>query len=140
MSGAVNPWRGERELRLPGGEPVILSVTLDHIARVMSVTGVETLDAMNAALAARKPAVIEAALAQVLGDVAASEVMSRVNGVAGLTAVYSALVGALSGLTPEEEDDAKKTAADREKVAQAVMMRLLADAVGQSSGSPSETG
>lgn len=140
MTGAVNPWRGERELRLTGREPVILSVTLDHIARVMSVTDVETLDAMNTVLAARKPAVLEAVLAQVMGDTAARDVMSGVNGVAGLTAVYSALVGALSGLTPEEEDDAKKASADRDRVAQAVMMRLLADAVGQSRGSPSETG
>jgi hypothetical protein len=141
VSGAVNAWRGERRLALPGAKPIVIGVTLDHIARVMSATKSDTLEAMNAALATRAPAVLTAALAAVIGAEKAAAVMGKANGAAGLTAIYVALAGALSGLTPEEEDAAKKAAADRENDAQQAAMRLLLGAIGRTStGSPSATG
>ncbi len=127
-----NPWRGERVLTLPAVEPIVVAASLDHIARVMEATGTDTLEAMNTALHARKPEVLQAALAVMLGNVEASNVMQAVNGVAGLTSVYAAIIGALSGLTPEEEDEAKKQEAGRERQARLLLAQMLG-AVGHSS-------
>lgn len=137
---AANPWRGERVLRLPGIEPVTLSASLDDIARLMSATGTETLDALQDKLFGRNPETLESALAVLLDAAQAKALMERVNGAAGLTTVCVAISGAVSGLTPEEEEEAKKAEADRERQMQALALRLLTGAVGQSSASHSESG
>ncbi|EKF17065.1 hypothetical protein [Nitratireductor pacificus] len=131
-----NVWRGERRLALPDARPVILRVSLDHIARLMAATKTETLEGLQDALLARKPETLLAALAIVVGEDQANVLWPKVNGAAGLTAVFAAVSGAVSGLTPAEEDEAKKAQAEREMEMQAMALGLLARAFGQSSGSP----
>lgn len=137
---AANPWRGERVLKLPGARPVKVEASLDQIARLMSETGTETLEALQDALFARKPETLRAALVILVGEDKAATIWPRVNGMSGLNAVFAAISGAVSGLTPEEEDEAKKAEADRERQREALAMGLLANAVGRSSVSPSDSG
>lgn len=135
-----NPWRGERALALPGSEPILLAASLDTIARMMSALKVDTLDGLNDRLAGRLPADLETCLAVLVGDETARETMAAVNGATGLTAVYVAIAGAVSGLTPEEEDEAKKAEADRDRTLQAAAVRAILEAVGRSNASPSGNG
>lgn len=137
---AHNPWRGERMLLLPGHEPIVVAASLDGIARLMSATGAETLEALQDALAARRPKLLQDALGVLIGQAEADEVFAHVNGAAGLTAVYAAVSGAVSGLTPEEEEEAKKAQADRERQLEAAALAVLANAVGRSNASPSGNG
>ncbi len=137
---AENAWRGERSLTLPDAEPVIVQASLDHIARLMAETKTDTLDGLQEALLARRPDTLRAALAILLGAGNADALWPKVNGASGLTAVYVAISGAVSGLTPAEEDDAKKAQAESERELQAMALGLLARAIGQSSVSPSGNG
>lgn len=135
-----NPWRGERTLALPGNQPVLVKASLDSIARMMAVLKTDTLEGLNDRLAGRLPADLEACLAVLAGDETARETMVAVNGATGLTAVYVAIAGAISGLTPEEEDEAKKAEADRDRTLQAAAVRAILEAVGRSNASPSGNG
>ncbi|MDV6226288.1 hypothetical protein R2G56_08320 [Nitratireductor aquimarinus] len=137
---AQNAWRGERELALPGAAPVNLAASLDHIARLMAETKSETLEGLQDVLQARKPETLRAALAILIGEDEAATLWPHVNGAVGLTRVYAAISGAVSGLTPEEEDEAKKAQAESERDLQAMALGLLARAIGQSSASHSESG
>ncbi|WP_265518969.1 hypothetical protein [Nitratireductor luteus] len=127
-------------MKLPGGKPVKVEATLDQIARLMSETGTETLEALQDALFARKPETLKAALLILKGEDQVKAIWPRVNGMSGLTAVFAAVSGAVSGLTPEEEDEAKKAEADRERGREALALGLLASAIGRSSVSPSDSG
>lgn len=135
-----NPWRGERALALPGRPPMLVAATLDDIARMMSVLKTETLEGLNDRLSGRLPSDLEACLGVLLGPEDAARTMAAVNGASGLTAVYAAIAGAVSGLTPEEEDEAKKAEADRDRTLQAAAVRAVLEAVGRSNASRSDNG
>lgn len=137
---APNPWRGERVLTLPRGKDIKLSATLDDIARLMSATNTQTLEALQDALAARRPETLKSALEILLGEEDAAAIWPRVNGASGLTSAYAAISGAISGVTPEEEEAAKKAEAEREGEMRAAALGLLGHALGRSNVSPSNAG
>lgn len=137
---APNAWRGERELALPGAATVVVAASLDHIARLMAETKSETLEGLQEALRARKPETLRNALSILIGEEQAASLWPHVNGATGLTRVYASISGAVSGLTPAEEDEAKKAQAESEREMQAMALGLLARAIGQSSAFPSESG
>ncbi|WP_274426747.1 hypothetical protein [Chelativorans sp. YIM 93263] len=137
---APNPWRGERLLKLPRGKDIKLSASLDDIARLMAATKTETLEGLQDVLFARNPETLKGALDILIGEEKTGAVWPRVNGASGLTAVYIAVSGVVSGLTPAEEEEAKKAEAARERSMQALALNLLVNASGRSSASPSESG
>lgn len=135
--GGINPWRGERRLAgIPGFEDLVLAATPDTTARVMDALGVNTLEAMGEKLAGRHPAAIAAALAELTDAETVAAVMAAAPGAAGLTALYGAIYGALSGLTPEEEAEAKKELAAAELAARATAVQMLGAAMMQASQKP----
>lgn len=125
---AVNSWAGERRLVL-SGKTFVLAASMDTIARLFDALGADTLAELGERLHGRKPKVIEAALAVFLGEAEAARALALAGGMAGLTAVYEALAGAISGLTPEEEDAAKKADAARAEAMRAAALTALARTV-----------
>lgn len=127
MKGGRNPWRGERVLTC-GEQEFRIAATMDTVARAFEAAGTDTFDAFEAAMAARNPATVRRVLDAIVPE-DAEAIMQAAPGLHGLSAIYEAVCGALSGLTPEEEEAAKKAqaeAAERaETRATAVMMTLL---------------
>lgn len=134
----VNAWAGERLLSL-SGEIFVLKATMDIIARLMAALEAETLESLGEKLSARRPVTLSAALSVFLGPDEAVRAMALAAGMAGLTDIYAALAGAISGMTPDEEAEAKKADAARADALRGAAMSLLARRL-NSGESPSPTG
>lgn len=135
----ANPWAGERALAgIPGHEETVLRADIGTVARVMAALGTDTLDGMADKLRARNPDTLQKALVEFSG-VDAPSVMAALPGAQGLTILFGAIFGALSGLTPEEEEAEKKAQAAVEQDARLMAMRMFAAALNSANG-PSATG
>lgn len=129
---AINPWRGERVLVL-SGMTFTLAATMDTVARLFTAFGATTLADLGERIMARSPAEVQKGLAVFLGDAGAADAMRLAEGFDGLTRIAAALVGAVSGLTPDEEDAAKKAEAVRAQDAKRAALDLIAAAMARRS-------
>ena len=142
----VNPWRGERRVDADGCSTV-LSTTMDTMARLFDALGVETLGELFDTVQSRRPDRVRTAFLA-LADADGETVWNRLAGVAGMNAAVAAVLGTISGETPEQEAAAAakhdaEQARLRDEMIERVVMREVAPlltAAATSSDGPSPDG
>lgn len=128
----ANPWRGERVVTV-GKRSTVLCVTMEGLARVFEITKSDTLEEVLLHLRSLSPDRLKPVFLE-LGDKHADEVWNELPGATGLNQALGAIIGAITGLTPEEEKEAEKkretaetahTQNMEERIAAAVIRNLI---------------